>query len=91
FVASKFEEIFSKHAKQHANALTNDELKEMLKANREPRDFQGWVQAELDWKVLYDIAKDKNGLLHKDTAYSVYDGSLFERLEKEHSKLKNIN
>ncbi|XP_004491461.3 probable peroxygenase 5 [Cicer arietinum] len=89
FVASKFEEIFSKHAKQHPNALTSDELKEMLTANREPKDFKGWLAAESEWKILYDLCKDKEGLLQKDIVYSVYDGSLFERLEKEHSKTKN--
>nr|XP_027187355.1 probable peroxygenase 5 [Cicer arietinum] len=89
FVASKFEEIFSKHAKQHPNALTSDELKEMLKSNREPKDFKGWLAAESEWKILFDLCKDNNGLLQKDIVYSVYDGSLFERLEKEHSKTKN--
>lgn len=41
FVASKFEEIFIKHAHTHPNALTYDELKEMITANREPKDFTG--------------------------------------------------
>nr|XP_027187928.1 probable peroxygenase 5 [Cicer arietinum] len=91
FVASKFEEIFSKHAKQHPNALTSDELKEMLKSNREPKDFKGWLAAESEWKILFDLCKDNNGLLQKDIVYSVYDGSLFERLEKEHSKIMNNN
>ena len=41
FVPFKFEEIFTKHAHTHPNALTYDELKEMIKANREPKDFKG--------------------------------------------------
>jgi len=41
FVPSKFEEIFNKHAHTHPNALTYDELTEMIKANREPKDFSG--------------------------------------------------
>src|SRR5262249_50378581 len=34
FIASKFEEIFIKHAHTHPTALTSNELNEMLKANR---------------------------------------------------------
>lgn len=84
FVPSKFEEIFTKHARTHPNALTSDELKGMLKANREPKDYGGWVAAYSEWKILYVLCKDKNGLLHKDTVKAVYDGSLFEHMEKEH-------
>lgn len=42
FVAEKFEEIFKKHAHTRPDALTGKELKELLKANREPNDFKGW-------------------------------------------------
>lgn len=42
FNASKFEEIFSKHARGNANALTSDELSTFLKSNREPKDYRGW-------------------------------------------------
>lgn len=41
-----------------------------------------------EWLVLFTLAKDKNGLLSKDTVRAVYDGSLFERMEKEHSSSK---
>lgn len=41
------------------------------------------VASYTEWKVLYDLCRDKHGLLHKDTIRAVYDGSLFERLEKE--------
>ncbi|XP_038985559.1 probable peroxygenase 5 [Phoenix dactylifera] len=42
FVPEKFEEIFrSMHMHTNPNALTSDELKEMLKANQQPNDQ--WV------------------------------------------------
>ncbi|KAK4264073.1 hypothetical protein QN277_029412 [Acacia crassicarpa] len=72
----------------HPDALTYDELKEMMKANREPKDYKGWVAGYTEWKILYDLCKDKDGLLHKETIRSVYDGSLFERMEKQHSEKK---
>ncbi|GAB4828720.1 Probable peroxygenase 4 [Ancistrocladus abbreviatus] len=83
FVPSKFEEIFSKHAHANADALTGDELKQMLKSNREPKDYTGWFASYIEWNILYDLCKDKNGLLHKDTIQAVYDGSLFKKMEEE--------
>ncbi|KAL5071004.1 hypothetical protein RYX36_021891 [Vicia faba] len=89
FVESKFEEIFIKHAHTHPNALTKDELDELIKANREPKDFKGRIGSFVEWKILYKLAKDKNGLLPKGTIRGVYDGSLFEVLKKEHTKTIN--
>ncbi|KAK8470640.1 hypothetical protein PHAVU_003G020700 [Phaseolus vulgaris] len=85
FVPSKFEGIFSKHAHTHPNALTYDELMEMMQANRDPKDFKGRIGGLVEWKILYKVAKDKNDLLQKETIRGVYDGSLFEMLKKEHS------
>lgn len=42
FVPSKLEDIFRKHARSNQNALTSQELMDMLKANREPKDYKGW-------------------------------------------------
>ncbi|KAG7980204.1 hypothetical protein I3843_05G169800 [Carya illinoinensis] len=83
FVPSKFEEMFSKHALTYPSSLTSDELMQMLKANRVPKDYGGWFASYTEWKVLYILCKDKNGLLPKETIKAVYDGSLFERMEKE--------
>nr|GLL32881.1 probable peroxygenase 5 isoform X2 [Ipomoea trifida] len=88
FVESKFEEIFKKHARSNANGLTSEELDEMLKANREPKDYGGWVAAMSEWKILYLLGKDKNGILAKETIRGVYDGSLFERMAREHASKK---
>ncbi|CAN1826350.1 Probable peroxygenase 4 [Linum perenne] len=83
FVPEKFEEIFAKHAKTNRHALTSEELGEMLKSNREPKNYSGWLASYSEWKILFHLGKDKNGLLQKDTVRSVYDGSLFERMENE--------
>ncbi|XP_023514266.1 probable peroxygenase 4 [Cucurbita pepo subsp. pepo] len=83
FVATKFEEIFRKHALTYPDALTEEEVKGLLKANREPKDYGGWVGAWAEWTILYSLCKDENGLLQKQTVKAVYDGSLFEDMEKE--------
>ncbi|CAJ1932628.1 unnamed protein product [Sphenostylis stenocarpa] len=91
FVPSKFEAIFSKHAHKNPNSLTYDELKEMIKANREPRDLKGRIGSSAEWSALYHLAKDKDGLLQKDTIRAVYDGSLFEQLKNQHSSSPKKN
>ncbi|KAI8537720.1 hypothetical protein RHMOL_Rhmol09G0046800 [Rhododendron molle] len=83
FVPAKFEEIFGKHARTNANALTSDELMTMLKSNRVPKDYAGWIASYSEWKILYMLCKDKNGLLPKDTIQAVYDGTLFEHMAME--------
>ncbi|KAH7570904.1 hypothetical protein JRO89_XS05G0219500 [Xanthoceras sorbifolium] len=70
------------------DALTSDELSAMLKANREPKDYAGWIAALSEWKIVFYLCKDKNGLLRKETLRGVYDGSLFERMEKERQSAK---
>ncbi|GMY18233.1 calcium binding protein [Fagus crenata] len=88
FVPLKFEEIFSKHALTYPSALTSDELMKMLKENRVPKDYKGWLASWAEWKTLYMLCKDKSGLLQKETVKAAYDGSLFERMEKERSSAK---
>ncbi|RAL47819.1 unnamed protein product [Cuscuta campestris] len=91
FVLSKFEEIFKKHARSSANGLTSKELDEFLKANRQPKDYKGWIAALAEWKVLYLVAKNKDGIVSKEAIGGVYDGSLFQILAEEHaSKKKHV-
>ncbi|KAG0485555.1 hypothetical protein HPP92_009634 [Vanilla planifolia] len=88
FVSEKFEEIFQKHAHLHHNALTSEELKEMLESNRVPKDYKGWLGAWTEWKALYLLCKDEDGLLPKETIRAVYDGSLFYKMEEERASSK---
>ncbi|VAI49134.1 unnamed protein product [Triticum turgidum subsp. durum] len=90
FVPAKFNDIFAKYAKVKPNALNEDELGEMRTANRKEGDFKGCNSAggcraasKAEWGMLYSLAKDKDGFLQKDTARSVYDGSLFAKLAKK--------
>ncbi|KAK3221929.1 hypothetical protein Dsin_008954 [Dipteronia sinensis] len=88
FVPSKFQENFKNYAHTYPDALTSDELSEMLKAKREPMDCIGWIAAFLEWKILFYMYKDVNGLLCKETIRRVYDGSLFEQMDKERQSSK---
>uniref|UniRef100_A0A0E0PVX5 EF-hand domain-containing protein n=1 Tax=Oryza rufipogon TaxID=4529 RepID=A0A0E0PVX5_ORYRU len=83
FVPAKFEEIFSKHAKNRPDALTSLEVKEMILANRDPDDPQSWAAPIQEWGLIYGLASDKNGYFHKDSVRGIYDGSVFVKLEEE--------
>ncbi|XP_033514629.1 probable peroxygenase 4 isoform X2 [Nicotiana tomentosiformis] len=89
FVPEKFEEIFKKYAHKNANSLTSNKVNELLKKNREPKDYFGWLNASTDWRILYDLAKDKNGELTKEAVRAVYDGSLFEQMARENASKKS--
>ncbi|XP_008803896.1 probable peroxygenase 5 [Phoenix dactylifera] len=89
FVPEKFEQIFKKHARTNPNALTSKELKEMLQTNRTPKDCMGRIASWTEWKILFTLCKDKDGLLHKDTTRAVYDGSLFLEMEKARESSQN--
>ncbi|KAL7604782.1 hypothetical protein Lser_V15G14944 [Lactuca serriola] len=94
FVPSKFEEIFHKYAHTNSDALTSDELDKFIKGNREPKDYAGWIGGLSEWKILYFLGKDKDGLLRKETIKAVYDGSLFEKMAMEKinsSKKKHVD
>lgn len=43
FEPSKFDAIFSKYGITQPNALTSEELSNMLRANRNLTDFNGWL------------------------------------------------
>ncbi|KAL6649512.1 hypothetical protein ACP70R_013736 [Stipagrostis hirtigluma subsp. patula] len=80
FDPAKFDAVFSKYGRTHPNALTEDEVTLMLKGNRNMYDFIGWAAAILEWRLLYSVAKDKDGLLQREIVRGVFDGSLFEQL-----------
>ncbi|ONL95195.1 Caleosin [Zea mays] len=89
FDPSKFDAVFSKYGRTHPNALTKDELSSMLQGNRNTYDFLGWLAAAGEWLLLYSLAKDKDGLLQRETVRGLFDGSLFERLEDDNNKKKS--
>ncbi|KAJ3702962.1 hypothetical protein LUZ61_006667 [Rhynchospora tenuis] len=88
FEPSKFDAIFSKYALTYGNALTWQEIRTMLKGNANVFDPIGRIAALMEWKLLFSIAKDENGLLTRDIVRGVFDGSLFEKIERKNKASK---
>ncbi|CAM8957121.1 unnamed protein product [Rhodiola kirilowii] len=92
FVTKKFEAIFANHAHTRPNALNSAKIDELLKANRQPGDYNNWLAASAEWKLLYRLGKDADGFLPSENVRKVYDGSFFYQLAKNissrHDKTK---
>ncbi|XVE91963.1 hypothetical protein REPUB_Repub01dG0056500 [Reevesia pubescens] len=50
-------------------------------------DHEGRVASWTEWMTLYNLCKDQRGLLRKETIRGVYDGSLFEHMERERREI----
>ena len=55
--------------------------REMTQTTFEVNDFFGWFAGKFEWFTLWLLAADENGLVTKEAVRSVYDGSLFYKME----------
>jgi len=89
FVPEKFEEVFSKFAKNDKTRLHLDEILALTNANMNAYDLFGWTAAKLEWLVAYLLVRDDNGFVSKEHIRGIYDGSLFYTMAKlHHSKIQ---
>lgn len=88
FLPSKFEELFTKFDKDGKGGLTFVEIVEMTEANRNVMDPFGWVAGKLEWGATWLLCRDDNGVVSKEQIRGIFDGSLFEHLEKQNCRVK---
>ncbi|KAF8723654.1 hypothetical protein HU200_021612 [Digitaria exilis] len=44
---------------------------------------------EKEWGLIYKLASDKQGFLHKDSVRGIYDGSVFYKLEEQRTSSRS--
>ncbi|KAL3676645.1 hypothetical protein R1sor_026593 [Riccia sorocarpa] len=86
FVPNKFEELWTKFSNTHLQKLTFKELMGMIDALRVAWDPFGWFANKSEWILTYLLAKDEEGLIHKESVRGVYDGSFFYQVENARKK-----
>lgn len=88
FVPSKFEALFQKFAKTDNDKLHFDELYALTRANKNAVDPFGWTAEKLEWSITYLLLKDQGGYVSREQIRGMYDGSLFESIEKQREQSK---
>jgi len=53
----------------------------MTQSSFEVNDFFGWFAGKFEWFTLWLLTADDKGLVTKEAVRSVYDGSLFYKME----------
>ncbi|EFJ33827.1 hypothetical protein SELMODRAFT_167445 [Selaginella moellendorffii] len=88
FVPANFEQLFDKYA-THADRMSYKEIIAMTQGQRDAFDLFGWTANKLEWTATYWILGEK-GYMSKDAIRAVYDGSVFEYLEKQHKHQQKL-
>jgi len=47
------------------------------------------LRLKKEWGLIYKLASDNEGFLHKDSARGIYDGSVFYKLEEQRTSSRS--
>lgn len=76
--AQNFEDFFSKYDRGNKGGLDVSDLLRALKGQRLAFDFYGWAAASFEWLATYLLLWPDDGIVRKEDARRVFDGSIFK-------------
>ncbi|KAK4549555.1 hypothetical protein LTR36_006552 [Oleoguttula mirabilis] len=78
FRPQEFEDFFAKYDRNNKGGLDIYDLTRALKGQRLTFDFFGWAAALLEWLATYLLLWPEDGIVRKEDARRVLDGSIFQ-------------
>ena len=69
------------HPTHPPNPPTHPLCREMTQGTFEANDFFGWFAGKFEWGTTWLLTANEEGLVTKEAVRSVYDGSLFYKME----------
>lgn len=88
FRAQNFEDFFSKYDTDGKGGLTKWELFVAWRGQAMVWDIFGQIATALEWLATWLLVWPENGVLYKEEARGVFDGSYFQKKADEHAARK---
>ncbi|KJX93160.1 caleosin domain-containing protein [Zymoseptoria brevis] len=83
-----FEDTFSKYDVEGKGGLSIGDLLRFHKGQRNAFDFWGWSATFLEWTAVYLLLWPEDGIVRKEDARKVMDGSIFQIKADEYTARK---
>ncbi|KAJ9643958.1 hypothetical protein H2199_003824 [Coniosporium tulheliwenetii] len=78
FRPQNFEDFFSKYDRDNKGGLNIQDLLRAWNGQRMVFDFFGWTATFLEWLATYLLIWPEDGIVRKEEARRVFDGSIFQ-------------
>ncbi|GAQ91652.1 Caleosin [Klebsormidium nitens] len=89
FNEAKFERLMS-FDKAGKGGINRCEMTRFIKANNNPPDVPGNIGSKFEWFNVFEILHDDKGVMSREKLLKMYNGSVFEEIERAVAAKKGI-
>ncbi len=86
FRPQNFEDFFAKYDRDNKGGLDIPDMLRAWKGQRMVFDFFGWTATFLEWFATYLLLWPEDGIVRKEEARRVFDGSIFQHKADEYAE-----